>query len=109
MRLLSTILIALLAATWLPFGWVSVAASARIPPCHQHGTPSPTPGPVSHQCCQSGHSPAIVKTLQTGPGSTSASRICTWSQTLTTSFLWQISPTALHHNSDPLSLSPLRV
>lgn len=108
MRLVSTILIALLAAAWLPFGWASVTAPERIPPCHQHGKPSPAPGPVSHQCCQSGHNSPMVKPQHQGTHFTSTTSICNRPETLAATFCCQLSPTALHHNSDPI-FSLLRV
>lgn len=36
---------------------------AAAPSCHQHSSKAPAPGPVSFQCCVSGHQAAIILLL----------------------------------------------
>jgi len=113
MRLSSIVLIAVLSSAILAAGTSAAPPGASVPanapPCHQHGKPAPVPGPVSHRCCQSGHDPAMVRTLQKGPCFASTTRICNFSETLTTTFLNQIRQSALRQSGGPPRLSPLRV
>ena len=43
---------------------VSPMAAAELPaPCHEHGNKMPSPHPDDLQCCQAGHSAAVVQAI----------------------------------------------
>src|SRR5437660_12633947 len=61
-KILAILLLAAVTATC--FGAPALSLSprnTRTAGCHEHSSPLPSPEPVSHKCCQSGHNAAILQ------------------------------------------------
>lgn len=104
--LLTAVITAPLAAQSLPSG---VNPDQRPAGCHQHTTPVPEPGPVSHSCCQRGHYPAIVQQGSTvRPEHRGATQLVFMPESAATAKLAN-SPNLVIVCSDPPIVAPLRV
>jgi hypothetical protein len=77
--------------------------------CHQHTAPVPAPGPTSHNCCEAGHSSAIVQQGSSErPPLQGATKLVFMPDSVVTTKSAN-SPNLLIVCSDPHANSPLRV
>jgi len=61
-RVLAILLLGAVTSSFVGAQALSFApANARPAGCHEHRSPLPSPEPVSHKCCQSGHYAAILQ------------------------------------------------
>jgi hypothetical protein len=74
-KILAISLLVTVTATFL--GIQTLASSprnTRTAGCHEHHSPLPSPEPVSHKCCQTGHDAAILQE----PAKVRQSPACVW-------------------------------
>jgi hypothetical protein len=108
---LGVLLLSLMMAAPMAVPGLVASAGAQQPPagCHEDGGKVPSAGPVSHQCCQGAHHPAVLQQPSTPRPSLLSLALTSLIRHLD-AFAGPVSfPNQGMASGDPPTVSPLRV
>jgi hypothetical protein len=110
-RALALLLLGAVIAAPLAAPGLLASASALQPPagCHEDGGQAPAPGPVSHQCCQGAHHPAILQQPSTPRPSLQSLALANFTRHVNAATGPVSFPNQVMASGDPPTMSPLRV